>query len=54
MAGHIKAYAWELSTDPDIVPIAKVIANPIPNVRSFGCAVIEFNTFSLMDLNIVK
>ena len=32
----------------------KVIPSPIPKVTNFGCAVIEFNTFCLIDLNIVS
>jgi hypothetical protein len=38
------------STIPITVPITNVTAKPIPNITSFGCAVIVFMTLTLSDI----
>jgi hypothetical protein len=47
----LKANAnWLLSNIPIAVPTAIVIAKPIPNVTSFGCADIVFRSLCFMDM----
>jgi hypothetical protein len=41
-----------LSITPIAIPIANVIANPIPNIATFGCAVKGLTILSFIDINI--
>ena len=49
--GDIFANTTLLSAAPIASPTTKVIASPIPNVVSFGCAVIKFTILSFNDIH---